>query len=101
LSLAKRLIGYEFNNFSEDDLDRPSGINLVMFHLLRLLFGSFQRLVRSRSDLLLENLVLRQQLLTLQRRNPRPKLSQFDRTFWVAVRLLWVEMETSSRDRQP
>jgi hypothetical protein len=40
-SLAKRLIWCEFNNFGEDDLDRSSGKNLVMFRLLRLLFGSF------------------------------------------------------------
>jgi hypothetical protein len=60
-----------------------------MSRLLRLLYGSFQRLVCSRRDLLLENLVLRQQLVTLQRGNGRPKLSQFDRTFWVAVRRLW------------
>jgi transposase InsO family protein len=60
-----------------------------MFRLLRLLFGSFQRFVWSRRDLLLENLVLRQQLVTLQRVNWRPKLSHLDRLFWVAVRRLW------------
>ena len=49
----------------------------------------FQRLLCSRRDLLLENLVLRQQLVTLQRGNGRPKLSHLDRLFWVAVRRLW------------
>jgi putative transposase len=47
------------------------------------------RLFRSRRDILLENLALRQQLLTLKRRHPRPKLSHFDRLFWVAAKRVW------------
>jgi hypothetical protein len=37
----------------------------------------------SRADLIAENLCLRQQLLVLQRRTPRPKLRGGDRRFWI------------------
>ena len=38
-----------------------------------------------RAELVLENLVLRQQLAVLRRRVPRPKLRLLDRLFWVAL----------------
>src|SRR5260370_39626381 len=38
---------------------------------------------RSRSALVAENLCLRQQLLVLQRRHPRPRLRDADRRFWI------------------
>jgi len=38
---------------------------------------------RSRSALIAENLCLRQQLLVLQRRHPRPRLTDADRRFWI------------------
>jgi putative transposase len=57
--------------------------------MLRLLLGLFWRLFDSRRDLLLENLALRQQLLSLKRRKPRPRLARLDRLFWVVARRLW------------
>ena len=42
-------------------------------------------LARSRADLVLENLALRQQLGTLKRKRPRPRLDDTDRGFWVAL----------------
>jgi len=56
-----------------------------MLRLLWLLLGLFQRYFRFRRDLLLENLTLRQQLLSLQRRNPKPRLGRLDKLFWVAT----------------
>src|SRR5882724_11360851 len=47
------------------------------------------RLFRERRSLLLENLALRQQLVTLKRRNPRPSLGLFDKLFWVIARRVW------------
>jgi putative transposase len=47
------------------------------------------RLFRSQRNLLLENLALRQQLLTLKRQNPKPRLSHFDHLFWVIARQVW------------
>ena len=39
--------------------------------------------------LLLENLALRQQLIVLKRRHPRPNLGLFDKLFWVVARRVW------------
>jgi hypothetical protein len=38
-----------------------------------------------RADLIVENLCLRQQLIVLQRRAPRPRLRDGDRRFWILV----------------
>ena len=46
-----------------------------MFRFLRLWLGAMLRLFRSRQDLLVENLALRQQLSVFKRRNRRPKLT--------------------------
>jgi putative transposase len=48
----------------------------------------FASAFRSRRDLLLENLALRQQLATLVPRR-RPLIRPADRAFWVALRRLW------------
>src|SRR5260370_11488682 len=57
--------------------------------MLRLLLGLFRQSFYSRRDLLLENLVLRQQLLALKRRRPRPRASLVDRLFWVVIEQFW------------
>ncbi len=57
--------------------------------MLWLLLGLFRRSFRSRRDLLLENLALRQQLMSLKRRNTRPHLDHIDRFFWVVAKHLW------------
>jgi hypothetical protein len=44
---------------------------------------------RSRSDLALEILALRQQVAVLKRKQPRPKLNSFDRLFWTTLRHWW------------
>src|SRR5215472_13795997 len=60
-----------------------------MLHFLGLSFGTLVRLFRSHHSLLLENLALRQQLVVLKRRHPRPRLNLFDRLFWLLVRRCW------------
>jgi len=50
-----------------------------MLSLLWLVFGSVLRIFRNRRDLIFENFVLRQQLVMLKRRRPRPALNLFDR----------------------
>src|ERR1035438_781061 len=62
-----------------------------MFSLLFLWIGVLIRLFRNRGNLVLENLVLRQQLAVLKRRHPRPSLGLFDKLFWVVVRRFWSE----------
>ena len=60
-----------------------------MFRILQLLFASILPVFRSRSSLLLENLVLRQQLAVLKRKRPRPRIAALDKLFWVVARKFW------------
>jgi len=60
-----------------------------MLRLLRLLAALSTRLFRSRRDLLLENLALRQQLSVFKRKRPQPRLVPSDKFFWVMLRRLW------------
>jgi len=54
------------------------------------LLAWFLRAARtSRSDLVLENLALRQQLATYARRQKRPRLKPEERAFWVALSRVW------------
>ena len=45
---------------------------------------------RSRCNLGIEILALRQQLAVLKRKNPRPRLKIKDRVFWILLRRLWL-----------
>jgi putative transposase len=56
---------------------------------VRLLLGLARRAWRSRSDLLMENLVLRQQLAVYSRRPTKPRLRDEDRIFWSVVARRW------------
>ena len=60
-----------------------------MLSLLRFVFVLIVRFFRSRRELLMENLALRQQLAVLKRRRPQPRLAATDRLFWVILRRLW------------
>jgi hypothetical protein len=60
-----------------------------MVRFVRLGFGMLVRLFRRRQSLLLENLALRQQLVMLKRRHPRPSLGLLDKLFWVIARRVW------------
>ncbi len=44
---------------------------------------------RSRANLMIENVALRQQVATLIRQRRRPTLDDADRAFWVALRAAW------------
>jgi hypothetical protein len=52
-------------------------------------FTGFGAFFRSRYNLGLEILALRQQLGVLKRKNPRPRLQIQDRVFWILLRRLW------------
>ncbi len=51
--------------------------------MLRVLILFFRAALKTRAQLALENLALRQQLAALNRKAPRPKLRRIDRIFWV------------------
>src|SRR5438067_12105455 len=60
-----------------------------MIVLLRHLLGWMVSAFRSREDLVLENLSLRQQLLARQVRRPRHRWTALHKLFWVALRTCW------------
>jgi hypothetical protein len=61
----------------------------VMIRWLGILFGTLQSTIRTQRELALENLALRQQLAAWKAREPRPRLTQMDRIFWVFLSRLW------------
>ena len=96
LWLAKIVICPDFNNFHKSRFNGLSAIKTAMFRVLGVLFGLLHRSFHSRRDLLLENLALRQQLVAFQRRNPKPRLREIDRRFWVMARRLWSRWKQAS-----
>jgi hypothetical protein len=60
-----------------------------MLHIIGLFLDTILRLFRTRRTLLLENLALRQQLDVLKRKHPRPRLTRFDKLFWVIAKMMW------------
>jgi putative transposase len=68
--------------------DRPC-VSMVMQRLLSFLPVLATRFFRSRRDLLLENLALRQQLAVLKVRHPQPRFAASDKLFWVMLCRLW------------
>jgi len=60
-----------------------------MLRVVTLLVTVATRFLRSRRDLLLENLALRQQLAAMMQKHPPPRLAASDRIFWVALRRVW------------
>jgi putative transposase len=56
---------------------------------LRLLVVLPSRFFRSRRDLLLENLALRQQLGVFKQKLPQPRFAATDKLFWVMLSRLW------------
>ena len=57
--------------------------------ILKSLFSAVRRVFRSRTDLVLENAALRQQLEVHQRQTPRPQLRRGDRLFWIWLCRYW------------
>ena len=56
-----------------------------MLKWLRIIVGTLRSSVRSRRELALENLALRQQLASMKFRYRRPHLTDSDRLFWVVL----------------
>src|SRR5262245_4653524 len=60
-----------------------------MVRWLGILFGTLRSSVRTRREFSLENSALRQQLAVWKSRQPRPRLTEMDRIFWVLLSRLW------------
>ena len=63
-------------------------LSKLFFELLRLIF-------RSKQDIVLENLALRQQLAVQQRSIKRPKIKNTDRIFWIWLSRIWSNWKSS------
>lgn len=63
-------------------------IRTVAF-LIAILVRVLRAACRSRADLVLENLALKQQVTALKQARPKPFLHETDRAFWVALRGAW------------
>jgi putative transposase len=66
-----------------------------MIPFLRHLIGWIIGFFRSRQDLILENLALRQQLLVLNAKSPRRRLSTVHKFFWIALLRVWSRWKLS------
>ena len=69
--------------------------------MFRCLLWAFAAAMRPRLLLIADNLCLRQQLLVLQRRKPRPRLTDSDRRFWILAYRWFVSWQTSLRIVKP
>ena len=72
-----------------------------MLKWLGILLGTLKSALRSRRELALENLALRQQLAAVKLRHPKPRLTDTDRLFWVLLSRVWKNWRTSLHLVQP
>ncbi|MBU3914102.1 integrase core domain-containing protein [bacterium] len=63
----------------------------IVIRLLSFFLIVIRSLFKSEGDLLLENLSLRQQLAMFKSRNIKPKITNVDRSFWVALMRVWTK----------
>ena len=61
-----------------------------MIKWLGIAFGTLRAAIRCRYDLVAENLALRQQLAVMKHQHHRPRLTDADRYFWVALSRIWL-----------
>src|SRR5215510_1070798 len=66
-----------------------------MVRWLGILFGTLKSCLHTHRELALENLALRQQLAVWKAREPRRRLTQPDRIFWVLLSRLWTSWRHS------
>jgi hypothetical protein len=60
-----------------------------MVRWLAIILRTLRSTIRTHRELALENLALRQQLAVWKSRQPRPRLTEMDRIFWVLVSRVW------------
>jgi hypothetical protein len=66
-----------------------------MVRWLGIVLGTLRSAVHTHRELALENLALRQQLAVCKARQPRPRLTEIDRIFWVLLSRLWTSWRHS------
>src|SRR5262245_40900488 len=68
---------------------------------LWIVLGTVRSAVLTHRELALENLALRQQLAVWKAREPRPRLTQMDRIFWVLLSRFWTNWRHSLQVVRP
>lgn len=66
----------------------------ILIRFLKFFFKTIQIVFKPKNDLLLENMALRQQLSAYLAKDTKPKLTDFDRSFWVALKQVfnkWID----------
>ena len=66
----------------------------LLIFVITLCVHALRTVFRTRGELLIENLALRQQVAALKKKRPRPVLDDVDRAFWVALRAAWPSWAT-------
>ncbi len=61
----------------------------ILIKLLTIFLKIIQTLFKSKKELILENISLRQQLSIYQIKKISPKLTNVDRLFWIALKQVW------------
>ena len=61
----------------------------VLSEILIILINIFKTVFKSKNDIIIENLTLRQQLATYKAQNLKPKLRERDRFFWITLKNSW------------
>jgi putative transposase len=69
--------------------------------LVLALLGVLRTALEARTDLVLENLALRQQLALLRRRSKRPRFGPLDRLFWIWLSQRWARWRDALHVVQP
>src|SRR5256885_3054281 len=79
----------------------PAKRACVAMSLLLALLGTLRAALKARTDLVLENLALRQQLALLRRRSKRPPVGLLDRVFWMWLSQWWARWREALHVVQP
>jgi len=72
-----------------------------MLRWLGIIIRTLRSVFRSRQELALENLVLRQQLAVFKHAHSRPRLTGTDRLFWVVLSKIWSRWRAALHIVQP
>ena len=72
-----------------------------MLKWLVILAQGLRSALKSRQDLALENIALRQQLAILKHKCPRPRLTSGDRFFWILISRMWSDWQNVIHVVQP
>ena len=61
----------------------------VLCKILIILTNIFKTIFKSKNEIIIENLALRQQLATYKAQKIKPKLRERDRLFWIVLKKSW------------